>query len=64
MATDRIKQLEARVAQAKKDVRATMSIAELSKESIRDIVSEVGETQAYLSSLFGRSDRELRGSTV
>lgn len=64
MSTDRIKQLEARVAQAKKDVRATMSIAELSKESVRDIVSEVGETQAYLNTLFGRSDRELRGSTV
>ena len=64
MSIDRIKQLEARVAQAKKDVRATMSIAELSKESVRDIVQEVGETQSYLSSLFGRSDRELKSSTI
>ena len=63
MSIDRIKQLEERVAQAKKDVRANMSIAELSKESIRDIINEVGETQTIISNLFDKSDTETKAST-
>jgi len=63
MSIDRIKQLEERVAQAKKDVRAHMSVSELSKDSIRDIIAEVGETQTVINNLFGKSDAEIKGST-
>ncbi len=62
--SERIKQLEAKVAEAKRSVRSTMTIGELSKESIRDVITEVGETHAYLDALFNKSDNELKGSTV
>lgn len=60
---DRIRQLEDKIAEAKKNVRSTLSIGELSRESIRDVIKEVSETQAELSALFGKSDNELKGST-
>jgi hypothetical protein len=60
---DRIRQLEDKIAEAKKNVRSTLSIGELSRESIRDVIKEVSETQAELNALFGKSDNELKGST-
>jgi hypothetical protein len=60
---DRIRQLEDKIIEAKKNVRSTLSIGELSRESIRDVIKEVSESQAELSALFGKSDNELKGST-
>ena len=53
MKTERIKQLEAAVERAKQNVRSTLSISELSKENIKDLIKDVQETNELLSKLFG-----------
>jgi len=60
---NRIEELQQRVAEAKEGVRATMTIHELGKESIRDIIGEVAETQAYLTALFDKEDGKLSASS-
>jgi hypothetical protein len=64
MATEQtIKELQKRVDEAKKGLRSTMTVQELGKEHVRDIVSEVSETQAYISKLFDREDNKLGASS-
>lgn len=64
MATEQtIKELQKRVDEAKKGLRSTMTVKELGKEHIKDIISEVSETQAYISKLFDREDDKLGTSS-
>jgi len=58
-----IKKLQDKVEEAKKGVRATMTVEELSRGSIRDIFGEVGETNAYLNSVFDKQDTDLGVTT-
>ena len=60
---NRIEELQQRVAEAKEGVRATMTIHELGKESIREIISEVAETQAVISAMFDKEDGKLSASS-
>ena len=55
----RIEQLEQRVSDAKKAVRDTLSVSELSRESIKDIIGEISKTNEALADIFGASDSEL-----
>jgi len=63
MADERIETLQERVLEAKKQVRQYMSVKELSKESIKDIISEVSETQDDLDTLLGRTDSDISATT-
>ena len=56
MRTERIKQLEAALERAKQNVRSTLSVSELSRESIKDLVRDVQESNALITSLFGGSE--------
>jgi hypothetical protein len=60
---NRIEELQKRVAEAKEGVRATMTIHELGKESIREIISEVAETQAVITAMFDKEDGKLSASS-
>ena len=58
-----VKRLQDKVDEAKKGVRATMTVEELSRESIRDIIKEVGEANALATALFDREDDKLGVTT-
>ncbi|MBC8442895.1 MAG: hypothetical protein H8D80_01760 [Proteobacteria bacterium] len=49
---ERIKSMQEAVENAKRGVRATMTMEELSRESIRDIIKEVSETNTALDTIF------------
>jgi len=58
-----VRRLQEKVEEAKKGVRATMTVEELSRESIRDIIKEVGEANALATELFDREDNKLGVTT-
>ena len=61
--SERIRSLKDTVEEAKKNLRSTMTTQELGKESIREIIADVANTQAYISALFGKDDDKLATST-
>ena len=60
---ERIKSMQEAVEDAKRGVRATMTVEELSRESIRDIVKEVSETNTALDAVFNEGNKEVSVNT-
>jgi len=60
---ERIKSMQEAVEDAKRGVRATMTVEELSRESIRDIVKEVSETNTALDAVFNEGTKEVSVNT-